>query len=59
MTRREARNFKCGVKHTFSARLRLRLHNNLVLRDSAEVFYEAAVNDNSAWKMIFLRQSQK
>ena len=33
---------------------KLCLHINLVLRDSAEVFYEA-VNDNSAWKMILFK----
>ena len=33
---------------------KLCLHINLVLRDSAEVFYEV-VNDNSAWKMILFK----
>ena len=37
---------------------KLCLHINLVLRDSAEVFYEA-VNDNSAWKMILLKTTRK
>ena len=37
---------------------KLCLHINLVLRDSAEVFYEA-VNANSEWKMILFKTTRK